>query len=299
MPNLVASIALLTSNVLVCLALILLRHSAADASIRSFYLLAANGVAGLLGFLPPRKENQLKLDRSSLAVAVWSACYCAEYGIFLLYPGTISLSQLIVCNSLAPLAAVYLSLDSKRTNLNASRRIFTVVPVFFLLGISYLERAKGASSSLFAGAILFTVFLAVVCSQSCARYVARTNSPSWSQPRLTVLNAIFLGIVSCLVLGIARVRLLAPINIALCLAVGTMILAIQRLYVYGLKRADPFISAMTLCTIVPISLSMEIVFEHRRLGTAEIALAAAYVFSNVMVAKWPAGNRDATVDSMA
>ncbi len=108
MDNLRASTALLTSNVLVCLALILLRHSAADASVRSFYLLAANGIAGLLGFLPLRKENELKLDRSFLAVALWSACYCAEYGIFLVYPQLISLSQLIVCNSLAPLAAVYL-----------------------------------------------------------------------------------------------------------------------------------------------------------------------------------------------
>jgi len=298
MQNVSASIALLTSNVLVCLALILLRHSAADASLRSFYLLAANGVAGLLGFLPPRKENELKLDRPSLAVAVWSACYCAEYGIFLVYPRLISLSQLIVCNSLAPLAAVYLSQDARRTHLNASRKLFATAPVLLLLGISYLEGVRSASLSVFAGSILLVVFLTVVCSQSCARYVARTKSPGWSQPRLTILNAVFLAIVLCLVLGTSRIRLLASINMALCLGFGAMVLAIQRLYVYGLKRADPFISAMTLCTIVPISLGMEMIFEHRMLGSAEIILAAGYVLSNAVLAKWATRNGQANDNAL-
>lgn len=281
----------MTSNVLVCLALIVLRHSAADASIRSLYLLAANGIAGLLGFIPPRKENELKVDRPSIAIVAWSACYCAEYGIFLVYPGLISLSQLIVCNSLAPLAAVYLSQDVKRTSLNSGSKMFTVVPILFLLAISYLERARGAFSNLFAAAILLLVFLAVVCSQSCARYVARTKAPSWSQPRLTILNAVFLTLVLCLILGPSSIRLLASLKVTLFLAAGAAILVIQRLYVYGLKRADPFISAMTLCTIVPISLGVETMFEHRRLGNSEIALAAAYVVSNVMVAKWTTGKR--------
>jgi hypothetical protein len=285
MDNLRASTALLTSNVLVCLALILLRHSAADALVRSFYLLAANGIAGLLGFFPPRKENELKLDRSFLAVALWSACYCAEYGIFLVYPRLISLSQLIVCNSLAPLAAVYLSQDGKRTRLKRGAKIFAIAPVMLLLGISYLERVKGVSSGLFAWAILLVVLACVVCSQSCARYVARTKSPTWSQPRLTSLNAIFLSVVLCIALGSAKVRVAASVNFILCLGVGAMILVIQRLYVYGLERADPFISAMTLCTIVPISLGAQVLFEHRAVGIPESALAVGYVLTNAILVR--------------
>jgi hypothetical protein len=180
---------------------------------------------------------------------------------------------------------VYLSQDGKRTRLNAGTKIFATAPLLLLLGISYLERARETPSTLFAGAILLVIFLAVVCSQSCARYVARTKSPTWSQPRLTSLNAVFLGLVSSIVLGPARVWLAGSIRIGLCLTVGAMILVIQRLYVYGLKRADPFISAMTICTIVPISLGAEALFEHRTIGMAESVLAAGYVLTNAIIMK--------------
>jgi drug/metabolite transporter (DMT)-like permease len=165
-------------------------------------------------------------------------------------------------------------------------KIFAITPVLLLLGISYLERVKDSSSSFFAWAILLVVFVSVVCSQSCARYVARTKSTTWSQPRLTSLNAIFLGVVLSIALGAAKIRLLATINIALCLAVGAMILLIQRLYVYGLKRADPFVSAVTICTIVPFSLGAEMIFEHKRADMVEIILATAYTISAIAVGTW-------------
>jgi drug/metabolite transporter (DMT)-like permease len=57
------------------------------------------------------------------------------------------------------------------------------------------------------------------------------------------------------------------------------VLLIQRMYIFGLKKADPFISAMTLCTIVPLSLAMDILFEHRPFGLTEIALAIGYMLT--------------------
>jgi drug/metabolite transporter (DMT)-like permease len=285
MPDLLGSAALFTSNILVCIALVLLRHSADDAMTRTFYLLAANGVAGLLGFLPFRKENALRLDAPTLAVVVWSACYCAEYGLFLVYPGIISLSQLIVCNSLAPFIAVYLSRDVLRARVNGAHRLLSVLPVLFLIGISYLERNATSRSGVFLWLILLLVFASIIVSQSCARYVARNRSPTWSQPRLTLLNAALLSVVLELRLSHSGTALRPSIRISTCLGVGIMILAIQRLYVFGLRKADPFISAMTLCTIVPLSLGIEFVVEHRQVHLAEAAFAAGYILSNAISVK--------------
>jgi hypothetical protein len=284
--NLLGSSALFASNILVCAALFLLRHSADNAGTRTLYLLGANGLAALLGFLPFRKENTLRIDRPMMAVAVWSACYCTEYGLFLVYPGVISLSQLIVCNSLAPFLAVYVSSDAQRSALSVSYRLLSIAPVFFLLGISWLERrARQRSQVAYADLILLCVYLSVVISQSCARYVARYRSPSWSQPRLTVLNALFLAVV----LGVAHLQSRAgmhlPIAIGFCVFAGVVVLLIQRFYIFGLKNADPFISAMMLCTIVPLSLAIDIFFEHRIIGLPEVILGTGYVFATIVSVK--------------
>jgi drug/metabolite transporter (DMT)-like permease len=103
-----------------------------------------------------------------------------------------------------------------------------------------------------------------------------------------MLNAIFLALVLSVALHHSRAVLQHSVKIGLCFFVGVMILLIQRLYVYGLRRADPFISAMTLCTIVPLSLGIESIFEHRRVGLAEIALATGYVVSNAVSVKMSA-----------
>ncbi len=290
MPNLFGSSALFASNILVCTALYLLRHSSNDSMTRTLYLLAANGVAGLLGFLPFRTENRIKLDSPTIAVIVWSACYCAEYGLFLVYPRVISLSQLIVCNCLAPFFAVYLSRDTQRTNLQGGKKLLSISPVLFLLGISYLERkTSSASSNSHAGLLLLLVLLSVVISQSCARYISRSRSPGWSQPRVTIMNSAFLSLIVSIAIHGANEVPLNSINLVFCLFLGALVLIIQRFYIFGLKRADPFISAMTLCTIVPLSLGTEFLFEHRAVGLMEIALAAGYVLATVLNVKLTAG----------
>jgi drug/metabolite transporter (DMT)-like permease len=278
--NLLGSSALFASNILVCIALFLLRHSADNAGTRTLYLLIANGLAGLLGFLPFRKENALRIDRPTMAVALWSACYCTEYGLFLAYPGVISLSQLIVCNCLAPFLAVYVSRDVQRSALNSIHRLLSIAPVFFLLGMSWLERqARQQRSFAHADLILLCVFLSVIISQSCARYVARHRSPSWSQPRLTILNALFLSVVLSVVHSQSKATIQFPFAVVFCVFAGVSVLLIQRLYIFGLTKADPFISAMALCTIVPLSLVTDMLFEHRTIGPLEICLAAGYVIA--------------------
>ena len=286
MGNLTGSLTLFASNILVCAALLLLRHSANDSTLRTAYLLAGNGVAGVAGFLPFRRENSIRLDRPMLAVAVWSACYCAEYGLFLVYPGVISISQLIVCNSLAPVLAVYLSRDVRRSRIGTALRLLSMAPIVLLLGISYLERQSQASSNPHAALLLCCVVLSSISSQACARYVARNKPPSWSQPRLTILNSICLGIVMGL---FSRTAVNLPprfTSIGLIVLTGALIFTIQRFYVSGLKKADPFISAMTLCTIVPLSLGTEVVFENRIVDPIEIVLAVGYVLSTVVSIRW-------------
>jgi hypothetical protein len=118
-------------------------------------------------------------------------------------------------------------------------------------------------------------------SQACARYVARNKSPSWSQPRLTILNAIFLGVVIGFFPRTAINQAPGFTAIELIVLTGALIYTVQRFYVFGLKKADPFISAMTLCTIVPLSLGTEVTFEHRIVGSIEIVLAMGYVLATV------------------
>ena len=158
--NEVGAATLLCSNVMVCVALYLLSHSADGAAARTLYLLVANALAGLVGFLPFRHENAIRIDRPSLAVIGWSACYCTEYGLFLVYPGVISISQLIVCNSLAPFISVYLSQDAKRSGLGMRYRVLSLTPVIFLLGIAFVER-QGSDRTFRHGTLLLACVLAV------------------------------------------------------------------------------------------------------------------------------------------
>jgi len=279
--NEVGAATLLSSNVMVCAALYLLRHSADGAPARTLYLLAANAVAGLVGFLPFRHENAIRIDRPSLAVIGWSACYCTEYGLFLVYPGAISISQLIVCNSLAPFISVYLSQDAKRSGMGRKYRVLSITPVIFLLGISFVER-QGNDHIFRHGTLLLACVLgSAACSQACARYVARHRSPGWSQPRLTILNAVLLGVVLFLFSRSPAVGMPNAVSIGLVVTVGALILLVQRFYVFGLRKADPFISALALCSIVPLSVATEAVFEHRVIGHMEIALCGAYIISMV------------------
>jgi drug/metabolite transporter (DMT)-like permease len=157
-----------------------------------------------------------------------------------------------------------------------------MAPIILLLGISYLERQSHASSNPHATLLLCCVVLSSISSQACARYVARNKPPSWSQPRLTILNSIFLGIVIGL---FSRTAVnLAPrfTSIELIVLTAALIYRVQRFYVSGLKKADPFISAMTLCTIVPLSLGTEVIFEHRIVDPIEIVLAVGYVLATAV-----------------
>lgn len=275
--NVVGASILLTSNVMVCAALYLLKHSGDDATTRTVYLLLANGLAGLVGFLPFKHENAVTIDLPTLAVIAWSIFYCAEYGLFLIYPGVISISQLIVCNSLAPFLSVRLSCDANRSTLGRGYRLLSIAPVAFLLGISVLEHEQSARSVRYPLLLLACVFASAVCSQACARYVARNRSPAWSQPRLTILNALFLALVLVIFSHFTAARMTNPASLGLVAIVGTLVLLVQRFYVSGLQRADPFISALALCSIIPLSLATEAIFEHRVIRMAEIVLALAYV----------------------
>jgi hypothetical protein len=284
--NLLGSSALFLSNILVCASLYLLRHSSANAFSRTVYLLIANAVAACLGFLPFRKENLPAIDGPTVAVIAWSACYCAEYGLFLAYPHAISLSQLIVCTCLAPVLSIYVSQDSRRATLTWRYKALSVAPVFLLLGIAYFERSANSRSwDAFSAVLLLLVFLSVLVSQSCARYVARNRPSTWSQPRLTLLNAVFLCVVLIAFARASASSLRDVGAIGISILVGILILAIQRIYIFSLRATDPFISAMTLCTIVPLSLATEVVFEHRSLGVAEAALAVGYVISTALSAR--------------
>jgi hypothetical protein len=71
-------------------------------------------------------------------------------------------------------------------------------------------------------------------------------------------------------------------NFGLIILTAAIIFAVQRFYVFGLKQADPFISAMTLCTIIPLSLGTEVIFEHRIVDSMEIVMAVGYVLATVV-----------------
>jgi len=246
--------ALLANTTLLYLVLAWLARSAPDPFDRTLLLAVANlGLACML-FLPHARNGPLLRSRTTTSALLgWSVAYSITYGAFVRRPDLISVWGLLAAQACAPLIAVFVSGDHCRDTGSLRRRVVTSSPIVFLLGIAFVEW-KSTSHSVIALFVALALVVLFVFSQSCARIVAR-NAPSafWGPPRLAFFNGILLLTFWAFVgEGEVRGNGLTLLRGAAFLSVG--ILAVQALYLFGLAKTAPFLSALFLSMSVPISI---------------------------------------------
>lgn len=245
--------ALVAESILVYVVLVWLAHSAPDPFDRTLLLAIANlGLACVL-FVPQFRNGRLVPNgTTAVALSGWSVAYSITYGAFVRWPEFISVWGLLAAQACAPLIAVFVSGDHRRDPASLTQRLVISSPIVFLIGVAFLEW-KSSSHVVIAPLVAVALVVLFALSQSCARVVAR-NAPSafWGPPRLAFLNGILL-FVFWAVVGRGGVRggpeLLRG---AAFLSVG--ILAVQALYLFGLAKTAPFLSALFLSVTVPISI---------------------------------------------
>lgn len=246
--------AILANGILLYLILAWLAHSAPEPSDRTLLLAIANlGLACVL-FVPQFRSGPLLLNRTTTASLVgWSVAYSITYGAFVRWPEVISVWGLLAAQACAPLIAVFVSGDHRRDTASLRRRVVISSPIVFLLGLAFVEW-KSTSHTLIAPLVALALVVLFAFSQSCARIVAR-NVPGafWGPPRLALLNGILL-LTFWVVVGEGGVRGngLTLLRGATFLSVG--ILAVQALYLFGLAKTAPFLSALFVSMSVPISI---------------------------------------------
>jgi hypothetical protein len=246
--------ALLAEGILLYLVLAWLARSAPNPFDRTLLLAIANlGLACVL-FVPQFRRGSLLLNGTTTAALLgWSIAYSITYGAFVRWPEFISVWGLLAAQASAPLIAVFVSGDHRRDTGSFKRRVVISSPIVFLVGVAFLEW-KSSSHVVVAPLVALALVVLFAWSQSCARVVAR-NAPSafWGPPRLAFLNGTLL-LTFWVVMGRGGVRGngLGLLRGAAFLSVG--ILAVQALYLFGLAKTAPFLSALFLSMTVPISI---------------------------------------------
>jgi len=233
-----------------------------------------------MGFSLKRKNSDSFDKKAWTVLGVWSLAYCFGYGLFLVNRGIFSLAQLIVCQSLAPIFSIYISKDHMRSPLSFTNGALSLTPVILLLAIAYFQGLSitGQKSETNLFQILLVVFTTFVISQTTARIISRTKTSEWSQPRLAAFNV-------CLLLPITWVlgfpgfdtKSLSAFFFFQSLTIGIAFLLVQRFYVFGLSKSEPFMSALFLCTSVPISLLTEAIFNGASIPKLELFLSILYL----------------------
>lgn len=212
-----------------------------------------------------------------LQLAVWSLAYCLTYGLFVVFPERITLSQLIICQSIAPSVAAWLSGDLAREREHGLSSIVSFSPILLLLFLAWQRWTYEASSKqLWATTlIIFGVFIGLVVSQTCARWLAGRNPPLWIQPRLTMFNAIGLGLFTTLTGGVGSINLSRTL-IGFAFAAAILIIITQATYLAGIRRTEPVLAALAISTSVPISLFADRFWYGKPLSFAEAAIGILY-----------------------
>lgn len=279
---------LIFSNALLCAVLIVLRESADTSSGRVFVLALANLIASVSIFGQPAREERLpqRLSIEYLLLLAWSCSYCLSYGLFVVFAENLSITQLIICQSIAPALAAYFSGDLRREGSGGMRVVLQFFPLSILLLLSIVKWVPEVIGGTFLKtiALSFAVLIGLVASQTCARGLAQRRAVGWIQPRLTIANSILLCI------GLAATNSLAypsksSTSVIAIFGAGALILGIQVTYLAGLRKAAPVLGALALSTSVPLSLFADALWYSRTLTTIEFVLGLGYCGSILLVAR--------------
>lgn len=269
---------LIFSNLLAAISLTFAREFGAAPHSSLLLLIIGNLVCALQ--LTSRKLSGRPLipNRVSLlAIFGWSFCYSLNYGLFMLYPKLLSLSDIIIAQSLAPTLAVVISGDWKKAQHKYRDLAFNIIGVTLLLLLSFIKR--NSSEILEESLIIpFLMILSMFCfigTNVASRQISKMESPHWAQSRVALLNFAMLSILGIMMVkGI--VTHVGAYDIEFGIIMGVGIFLTQASFLMGLSRTEPFLSALFLSTSVPISLAVEHFWRGRELSKAEIFISILY-----------------------
>jgi hypothetical protein len=246
--------ALLANGILLYVVLVWLARSAANPFDRTLLLAGGNLVLACWLFASLVRGGRLLLNRKTTAALLgWSAAYSLTYGSFVCLPELIPVWGLVAAQACAPLVAVFVSGDHRRDTGSLGRRISLLFPIVSLLGIAFVEW-RSSPHALIEPFIALALVLLFAFSQSCARIIARNApSPLWAPPRLAFMNGVIL-FVFWAVAGRGEVRVDRFVLGRDMLLLSLGIFVVQALYLFALAKTPPFLSALLLSAVVPISI---------------------------------------------
>lgn len=287
--------ALILSALIASTALAILRLASPDAEVRLAVLGAGSLLSGSFFLLPKfyRTSNLIlnKSDRKDwLWVVLWSACYCVAYGLFTWYRNEISLSGLIVAQSLAPIAAVFIT--RRKEDVLSLRELYGVaLSVSLLMALAWVNGHTGESSGNSLSWVIFlTVLISFLGSNTAARVITSRQRASWIQPRLAVLNGVVLLLITSVVSRSIGLSHLGGI-VLMGLATGVGILSTQWLFMVGLQKSSPFIAALCISMAVPISIGIDALIGLHRISIGEGILSVLFCGSVLLNQKIARGLR--------
>lgn len=205
-------------------------------------------------------------------MAGWALGVVSIYALFFKFPQFLSVSQLIVAQSVTPLLAVVVTGDysSQEKRIEPLQRL---LPLSLLLGLAWVKNGSGVGELASFAAVCF-LFLVV---QSSMRRLAHLKRPLWVLPRFALLSFILLSV---LISVFARPEQLPGTELlAFSAAAGLVLILIQGGYLIGIARTPPLLSALIISSSVPIAIFFEWLLSSRTPTVLEGGLAICYVMS--------------------
>jgi hypothetical protein len=212
-------------------------------------------------------------------IATWSIAYCITYFSFVSFPALVPLSLVMIAQALAPTIAVLLAKDFRKDSLDKYSFILRSYPVALLLLLA-AYRFSNIGLIALAATLLLTICFSI--SQWSARKLARVNAPFHICSAVSLLNGLTL---TSLLLITSRLTRFRPggMFVSHCLILAIGIIAIQSLYLAGIRFSGALASSLLLAAGVPVSVLLESLLDHR-LDYVSCSLSLVYLIITCLTA---------------
>jgi preprotein translocase subunit SecG len=238
-------------------------------------LAIGNLMLGCLVFLPGKRTRELQRPPVRI-ILLWSLSYCITYGAFVWWPHLLPLSVLRIAQTVAPMAAVFITGDWRSDRMTRLEIVLTIAAIGSLIAAVLIQSTSGIGM---VGVGLFVcIAVCYIGSQTAARLLSKAISPLWTSIHLSLSNGIIL---TGLLIPQGHFRLSASIaKDALILAV--FIPLVQAALLVGLRLAPPLLAGLCLAVAVPCAVIWEAMAS--RLPIPKPMLAASMIFVLLLAA---------------
>jgi hypothetical protein len=274
-----ASILLILSVILNSIGLIFLRSKSQSIDQGMFIVMVGFSLStpllGLSSSKLSREHSRTKAESSSASTGtliIWAFSMLVIYWIYFNFPATLSLPQIIVAQSVVPIAAVYLSGDYRRRPKGDTP--WKMAALCLLLAIAASEWKTNSKQQLIVFTILCCAFLT---AQTMLRLTLRSYSPLGAHARLSTAIALEVAAYSC----ITQTPLITRYSVVNGLEFGMLILAIQFGYLTGIRNTPPIASALLLSCAVPISICVQAIWTGNQPTLIQSALGGFYMVTMI------------------